>query len=122
MKSIKISNGSRRRCAQKFPYKGIWKIINDAVRIIEEEGVQIAISEFVYDYSTEQRYNVMLFLLKDNATDADTIKELSEFDYIENPEGDAELEALLGLSKKQRITKLWRDGECHPPFIPKWLD
>lgn len=122
MENIKISNGSKRRCAQKFPYKGIWNIINNAVRIIEEEGVQIAISEFVYDYSTEQRYNVMLFLLKDNVTDVDTIKELSEFDYIENPKGDAELEALLGLGKKQRIAKLWRDGECHPPFIPKWFD
>lgn len=122
MESIKISNGSKRRCAQTFPYKGIWKTIAWATKYIEVDGVQPAIGECIYDHDSDEDYNVMLFLLKENVTDPDTIRELSKFSFIENPRDNAEFASWCSMSKKQRITKAWRDGECLPPEIPKWLD
>ena len=75
----KISNGSKKRCREKFQYKGIGKLINSACWIINLEGVDTVISEFIYDYDDPQLYNVMLFLLKENFD----IDELNKFDYID---------------------------------------
>ena len=73
-----ISNSSKKRCAKAFHYKSINKIIKTATDIIEDD-INVAISEFIYDYDNPQLYNVMLFLLKDNYN----MKELNEFDYID---------------------------------------
>lgn len=75
---MKISNGSKKRCREKFNYKGIGSLINKAVYIIEYD-VNVAISEFIYDYDDVKLYNVMLFLLKENSD----LKELHKFDYMD---------------------------------------
>jgi hypothetical protein len=74
---MKITNGSKKRCREKFPYKGINKIIETACEIIEFDP-EVAIAEFIYDPDDNQMYNVMLFLLKENYNK----KELDKFDYI----------------------------------------
>ena len=74
---MKISNGSKKRCREKFNYKGIGSLINKAVYLIEYD-FNTAISEFIYDYDNVKLYNVMLFLLKENSD----LKELHKFDYI----------------------------------------
>lgn len=76
---MKISNSSKKRCREKFNYKGIGSLINKAVYHIEYD-INIAISEFIYDYDNVKLYNVMLFLLKENLD----LKELHKFDYIDN--------------------------------------
>ena len=75
---MKISNGSKKRCREKFNYKGIGSLINKAVYNIEYD-VNVAISEFIYDYDDVKLYNVMLFLLKENSD----LKELHKFDYMD---------------------------------------
>ena len=75
---MKISNGSKKRCREKFNYKGIGYLINKAVEIIEYD-VDVAIAEFIYDYDNVKLYNVMLFLLKENFD----LKELHKFDYVD---------------------------------------
>ena len=75
---MKISNGSKKRCREKFNYKGIGSLINKAVEIIEYD-VNVAISEFIYDYDNVKLYNVMLFLLKENSD----LEELDKFNYEE---------------------------------------
>lgn len=74
---MKISNGSKKRCRQKFQYKGIGHTINDACELIETLGKDVVIAEFIYDYDNVELYNVLLFLLKEN----DNTKELERFDY-----------------------------------------
>lgn len=76
---MKISNGSKKRCREKFNYKGIGSLINKAVCLIEEDDVNVVIAEFIYDYDNVKLYNVMLFLLKENLD----LKELHKFDYID---------------------------------------
>lgn len=121
MESIKISNGSKRRCAQTFPYKGIWKTIAWATKYIEVDGVQPAIGECIYDHDSDEDYNVMLFLLKENVTDPDTIRELSKFSFIENPRDDAEIASWCSMRKKELLTAMRRKGECKPSEIPMYL-
>ena len=75
---MKVSNGSKRRCREKFDYKGIGSLINNAVYHIEYD-VDVAISEFIYDCDDVKLYNVMLFLLKENLDS----KELHKFDYMD---------------------------------------
>lgn len=75
---MKISNGSKKRCREKFNYKGIGSLINKAVYLIEYD-INVAIAEFIYDYDNVKLYNVMLFLLKENLD----LKELHKFDYID---------------------------------------
>ena len=74
---MKITNGSKKRCREKFPYKGINKIIKTACEIIEFDP-EVAIAECIYDHRDDQIYNVMLFLLKENYNK----KELDKFNYI----------------------------------------
>lgn len=75
---MKISNGSKKRCREKFNYKGIDSLINKAIYLIEYD-INAAISEFIYDYDNVKLYNVILFLLKENLN----LKELYKFDYID---------------------------------------
>ena len=75
---MKISNGSKKRCRENFNYKGIGSLINKAVDIIEYD-IDVAISEFIYDYDDVKLYNVMLFLLKENLD----LEELHKFDYMD---------------------------------------
>lgn len=74
---MKISNSSKKRCREKFNYKGIGSLINKAAYLIEYD-INVAISEFIYDYDNVKLYNVMLFLLKENSD----LKELHKFDYM----------------------------------------
>lgn len=75
---MKISNQSKKRCGEVFPYKGVNKIIKKACDIIED-SIDVAIAEFIYDYDNAKLYNVMLFLLKDNYK----LEELNKFNYID---------------------------------------
>lgn len=74
---MKITNGSKKRCREKFSYKGINKIIETACAVIEFNP-EVAIAECIYDHDDNKMYNVMLFLLKENYNK----KELDKFDYI----------------------------------------
>lgn len=75
---MRVSNGSKKRCREKFNYKGIGSLINKAVELIEYD-VDNTIAEFIYDYDNVKLYNVILFLLKENSD----LKELQKFDYID---------------------------------------
>lgn len=75
---MRVSNGSKKRCREKFNYKGIGSLINKAVELIEYD-VDNTIAEFIYDYDNVKLYNVVLFLLKENLD----LKELQKFDYID---------------------------------------
>lgn len=81
---LKISNGSKERCRQKFPIKRIGKLINSAVSILELVPVETVISECLYDSDNKQLYNVLLFLIRDNCTDEKIISELKGFDYYDS--------------------------------------
>ena len=81
---MKISNGSKKRCREKFDYVGINKIIKRCSTLIEDLGEEIVISEFIYDHDDALTYNVFLFLLLENCTDEKLLKELSKFKYITN--------------------------------------
>ena len=81
---MKISNGSKKRCRQKFDYKGIGRVINTASSLIEEEDVNTIIAEFIYDYDNAQLYNVLLYLIRENCKDEKILNELNKFKYITN--------------------------------------
>lgn len=78
---IKVSEGSKKRCREKFPIKRIGKLINSAVSLLELEHVEIVISECIYDTDNKDLYNVLLYLIRENCTDEKIIKELEKFDY-----------------------------------------
>lgn len=79
---LKISEGSKKRCRAQFPIKGIGKIINSAVSLLELVPVETVISECIYDPDNKKLYNVLLFLIRENCTDEKIISELKQFDYI----------------------------------------
>ena len=78
---LKISNASKKRCREKFPIKGIGKIINNAVLILEKEDVEVVIAESIYDFDDKSVYNVLLYLIRENCKDFNIINELDKFDY-----------------------------------------
>lgn len=78
---MKVSNGSTKRCIEKFGYKGIGKLINSAVKLLELVPVNIVISECIYDYTNPKFYNVLLYLIRENCVDEKIINELNSFDY-----------------------------------------
>ena len=66
---LKISNASKKRCREKFPIKGIGKIINNAVLTLEKVDVEVVIAESIYDFDNKPLYNVFLFLIRENCKD-----------------------------------------------------
>ena len=78
---IKISEGSKKRCREQFPIKGIGKTINSAERLLNLVPVEVVISECIYDTDNPQFYNVLLYLIRDNCTDEKIINELKTFDF-----------------------------------------
>lgn len=79
-----ISNSSKKRCREKFDYKGIGKVVERCAGLIEDFGERLILSEFIYDHDDALTYNVMLFLLLENCEDEGVLKELSRFKYITN--------------------------------------
>ena len=80
---MKISNGSKDRCRNKFGYKGIGGFINKACDLLEIEDTEVIISECIYDYSDPKFYNVLLYLIRENCKDSKIIDELKDFKYNE---------------------------------------
>lgn len=78
---LKISEGSKKRCREKFPIKKIGKVINSAVHLLDSISVEIVISEFIYDTDDPNLYNVLLYLIRENCKDEKIINELNKFDY-----------------------------------------
>ena len=78
---LKISEGSKKRCREKFPIKKIGKVINSAVHLLDLVPVEIVISECIYDYDDVNLYNVLLYLIRENCTDEKIINELKSFNY-----------------------------------------
>lgn len=78
---MKISEGSKRRCREKFPIKGIGKTINTAVHLLENEETGVIISEFICDSDDDKLYNVMLFLIRENCKDEKIINELNKYHF-----------------------------------------
>ena len=78
---IKVSEGSKKRCREKFPIKRIGKLINSAVSLLELVPAETIISECIYDTDHIELYNVLLYLIRENCTDEKIIKELKDFDY-----------------------------------------
>lgn len=78
---LKISNASKKRCREKFPIKGIGKIINNAVLTLEKVDVEVVIAESIYDFDNKPLYNVILFLIRENCKDFKIINELNGFNY-----------------------------------------
>ena len=79
---LKISEGSKKRCREKFPIKKIGKVINSAVHLLDSISVEIVISEFIYDTDDLNLYNVLLYLIRENCKDEKIINELNKFDYV----------------------------------------
>ena len=79
---MKISNGSKDRCREKFQYKGIGKVINRACNLLEKEDVEVIISECIYDTDDPMIYNVLLYLIRENCKSEKIIKELEDFLYL----------------------------------------
>lgn len=79
---MKISNGSKNRCREKFQYKGIGKVINRACNLLEKEDVEVIISECIYDTGDPMIYNVLLYLIRENCTDNKILNELKDFIYM----------------------------------------
>jgi len=78
---VKVSEGSKKRCREKFPIKRIGKLINSAVSILDLVPVETVIAECIYDPDNTDLYNVLLYLIRENCTDEKIIKELEKFDY-----------------------------------------
>ena len=78
---VKVSEGSKKRCREKFPIKRIGKLINSAVSLLELVPVETVISECIYDTDHIELYNVLLYLIRQNCTDEKIISELKNFDY-----------------------------------------
>ena len=81
---VTISNSSIKRCRTQFPYKGVGKLINSAVKLLELVPVEVVISECIYDYTNPKFYNVLLYLIRENCTNDKIINELTSFNYIED--------------------------------------
>ena len=79
---VKVSEGSKKRCREKFPIKKIGKVINSAVLLLDLVPVETVISECIYDTDNKELYNVLLYLIRENCTDEKIIKELEDFDYL----------------------------------------
>ena len=79
---LKISEGSKKRCRDQFPIKGIGKTSTSAVSLLELVPVETVIAECVYDHDNPSLYNVLLYLIRDNCKDQNIIDELKQFDYI----------------------------------------
>ena len=79
---VKVSEGSKKRCREQFPIKRIGKFINSAVSILDIVPVETVISECIYDHDNKELYNVLLYLIRENCTDEKIIKELEDFDYL----------------------------------------
>ena len=79
---IKVSEGSKKRCREKFPIKRIGKLINSAVSLLELVPVETVISECIYDVDHIELYNVLLYLIRQNCTDEKILKELVNFKYV----------------------------------------
>ena len=79
---MKISNGSKDRCREKFQYKGIGKVINRACNLLEKEDVEVIISECIYDTDDPMIYNVLLYLIRENCKSEKIIKELEDILYL----------------------------------------
>ena len=80
---VKVSEGSKKRCREKFPIKRIGKLIRSAVSLLELVPVETVISKCIYDTDNIDLYNVLLCLIRENCTDEKIIKELENFDYYE---------------------------------------
>jgi hypothetical protein len=78
---LKISEGSKKRCREKFPIKKIGKVINSAVLLLDLVPIETAISECIYDTDNPNLYNVLLYLIRENCTDEKIINELKSFNY-----------------------------------------
>lgn len=78
---LKISEGSKKRCQEKFPYKGIGKTIKSALMMFDLVPVELIISECIYDYDNPNLYNVLLYLIRENCMDDKIIDELKSFEY-----------------------------------------
>lgn len=78
---INVSNGSAKRCREKFNYKGIGKTINSAIKLLELVPVEVVISECIYDSDNVKFYNVLLYLIRENCKDKKILDELKKFDY-----------------------------------------
>ena len=79
---VKVSEGSKKRCREKFPIKRIGKLINSAVSLLDLVPVETVIAECIYDPDNTDLYNVLLYLIRENCTDEKIIKELEKFDYL----------------------------------------
>lgn len=79
---VRVSEGSKKRCREKFPVKRIGKLINSAVSLLELVPVETIISECIYDTDNIELYNVLLYLIRENCTDEKIIKELINFKYV----------------------------------------
>ena len=80
---VKISEGSKKRCREKFPIKRIGKLINNAVSVLDLEPIETIIAEYIYDHDNIDFYNVLLYLIRENCTNEKIIKELENFEYYE---------------------------------------
>ena len=78
---LKISEGSKKRCREKFSITKIGKVINNAVHLLDLVPVKTVISEYIYDYDDVNLYNVLLYLIRENCTDEKIINELKSFNY-----------------------------------------
>ena len=78
---VKVSEGSKKRCREKFPIKRIGKLINSVVSLFELVPVETVISEYIYDTDNKELYNVLLYLIRENCTNEKIIKEIENFDY-----------------------------------------
>ena len=79
---LNITEGSKKRCREKFPYKGIGKLINNATKLFEVLSPGVIMSECIYDYSDPEMYNVLLYLLRENGT-KEIVEELKDFNYLD---------------------------------------
>ena len=78
---VKISEESKKRCREKFPVKGIGKLIKSAVAIFELVPVETIISKCICYTDNPSLYNVIMYLIRENCTDEKIINELNTFDY-----------------------------------------
>jgi hypothetical protein len=81
---MEISNGSKKRCRQKFDYKGIGRVINDVTRLLEDFWGNDIIGEFIYQHDDALHYNVLLYLIRENCKDEKILNELNKFKYMTN--------------------------------------
>lgn len=78
---ISISNTSIKRCRNKFPIKGIGKVVNSALLLFSLD-IETIIAEFICDSDNDELYNILLYLIRENCKDSNILNELKKFDYI----------------------------------------